>query len=114
MQDTKLTLLFKKQYIDQIMRGEKTTTRRASRPMVKPDGIYRIRTDFFNYLPDRIRVSRVYTQRLGDMTDEDAHKEGTASLEEFRREWAGIYDSWDGDRRVWVVEFEYLGPDQKP
>jgi len=108
-----LTLLFKKRYVRQIIRGEKTATRRAARPMVKAGGVYRLRIGFFTYLPDRIRVIRLYTQRLDEMTREDAAREGAASLEEFRRDWEGIYGSWDGGRRVWVVEFEYLGTDQK-
>ncbi|MFQ6052680.1 MAG: ASCH domain-containing protein [Candidatus Bathyarchaeia archaeon] len=96
-----------------MVRGEKTATRRGSRPMVKPGGVYRLRADFFDYRPDRYRVLRVYTQRLGEMTPEDALKEGAASLDEFRREWVGIYGSWDDDETVWVVEFEYLGADRK-
>ncbi len=110
--DYELTLSFKKRYIGQIIRGEKTVTRRASRPMVKAGGVYRLRVGF-SYLPELIRVRRVYTQRLGDMTAEDALREGAASLEEFRRDWMDIYGFWDGDRRVWVVEFEYLGSDRK-
>ena len=108
-----MTLIFKRQYLDRIVGGEKTATRRASRPMVKPGGIYRMRAGFFEYLPDRIRVLRIYTQRLSDMTSEDVLKEGFASLEEFRLEWTGIYRSWDDDQVVWVVEFEYLGSDRK-
>jgi len=81
-----VTLLFKRSYIEKIIRGEKTATRRRSRPMVKAGGVYRIRVDFFNYLPERIRVERLYEQRLGKMDDEDAVREGTASLEKYRGE----------------------------
>ena len=80
--------------------------------MVKAGGAYRIRIDFFDSLPDRIRVNRLYEQRLGDMTDEDASKEGAASLEEFRREWALLYGAWDDQATVWVVEFDCLAPDR--
>jgi len=104
-----VTLLFKKPYIEKIIRGEKTATRRRSRPMVKAGGVYRIRVDFFNYLPDRIRVERLYEQRLGEMDDEDAVREGAASIEEYRGEWEELYGAWDDDVYVWVVEFEYLG-----
>jgi len=109
-----LTLLFKKPYVEQILRGEKTATRRATRPMVKAGGVYNIRVNFFDYLPDRIRVERLYEQRLGDMNPGDAAREGAASLEEFRREWAELYGPWDDGRVVWVVEFEHLGPDRNP
>jgi len=46
------------------------------------------------------------------MTDEDASKEGAASLEEFRREWALLYGAWDDQATVWVVEFDCLAPDR--
>jgi hypothetical protein len=107
-----LTLLFKKNYVEQIIRGEKTATRRPSRPMVKAGGAYRIRIGFFDSLPDMIKVNRLYEQGLGDMTDEDAAKEGAPSLEEFRREWTKLYGTWDDQSTVWVVEFDYLAPDR--
>jgi hypothetical protein len=109
-----LTLLFKKEYIPLIKNGSKTATRRLSRPMVRVGGTYRVRVDFFSYLPERIRVSRIYRQRLGDMTEDDASREGFASLGEFREEWAGLYGSWDDEQAVWVVEFEHLTEDRNP
>jgi len=109
-----LTLLFKKPYIEQIISGEKTVTRRVSRPMVKVGGIYHIRTDFFNYLPDQIMVKHLYQKRIDEMTPEDALKEGASSLEEFHEKWTDLYNSWDERQLVWVVEFEYLGSDRKP
>jgi hypothetical protein len=47
-----MTLLFRKRYVEQILSGEKTATRRASRPMVKAGGTYRIRLNFFEYIED--------------------------------------------------------------
>jgi len=48
---SKLTILFKKGYVEKITRGEKTPTRRPSRPMVRVGRVYRLRTAFFEYLP---------------------------------------------------------------
>jgi hypothetical protein len=87
-----MTLIFKKQYIEKITSGKKTVTRRKSRPMVKVGCTYNIRINFFNHLPDRIRVELVYSQRLCEMTYQDALKGGAVtSLKEFRREWAELY-----------------------
>jgi hypothetical protein len=105
-----LTLIFKRQFLDRIVGGKKTATRRASRPRAKPGGIYRMKAGLFEDLPDRIRVLRVYPRRLSGMTSEEALKEGFLPG---AREWTGIYRSWDDDQVVWVVEFEYLGPDRK-
>lgn len=107
-----MPLSFRKRYVDRIVSGEKTVTRRLSKPRVKPGGTYRIKIGF-KYRPDRIRVHRVYAQRLGDITSKDVLREGSPSLEEFRREWTDIYERWDDDLQVWVVEFEYIGAAEK-
>ena len=105
-----MTLLFKKRYVEQITRGDKTATRRPFRPMVKEGGRYRIKVELFESLPHRILVRRLYEQTLGEMTSKDAEKEGYASLREFREEWESLYRSWEPRQKVWVVEFSYLGP----
>jgi hypothetical protein len=107
-----LTLLFKKEYIPLITNGSKTATRRPSRPMVRVGGTYRLRVDFFSYLPETIKVKKIYRQRLEDMTEEDASKEGYASLEDFMDDWTKLYSSWDEGKAVWVVEFEHVAHDR--
>ncbi len=107
-----MTLLFKNEYVEQILRGRKTATRRLARPMVKVGGEYHIRVNFFKYLPERIRVTRLYTQALGEMTPRDAEREGFASQGEFMGAWRDIYGEWDPSQRVWVVEFECIGADR--
>ena len=90
------------------MNGEKKATRRINKPLVKPNKAYRIQIGF-RYLPERIFVKRLWVQRLGDMTIEDAKKEGFSSLDKFRESWIDIYGFWNEDMHVWVVEFEYIG-----
>jgi hypothetical protein len=109
-----LTLLFKKHYVEQIIRGDKTATRRPFRPMVKEDGSYHIKVHFFESLPYKILVKRLYELTLGKMTPQDAEKEGYSSLREFREDWERFYRSWDPRQTVWVVEFEYSGADRNP
>ena len=110
--EPKLTLLFKKHYVEQIICGDKTATRRPSRPMVKEGGSYHIKVHLFESLPYKILVKRLYEQTLGNMTPQDAEKEGYPSLREFREEWESLYRSWDPRQTVWVVEFEYAGADR--
>lgn len=56
-------------------------------------------------------VARVYTQRLGDMTEEDARKEGGYTLEEFKKVWEEINETpWNPDEVVYVYEFERVEP----
>jgi len=107
-----LPLNFRKTFAEQIIEGEKISTRRAKKPLVKVNKAYRIQIGF-RYLPERIFVKGICTQRLGDMTIEDAKREGFASLDEFRESWMNIYGFWDDDRQVWVVDFEYIGAAEK-
>jgi len=55
-------------------------------------------------------VKAVRTQRLGDMTEEEARAEGVGSLADFRALWASIYSKrglgWEAGRVVRVCEFE--------
>jgi hypothetical protein len=109
-----LTLLFKKHLVEQIIQGSKTATRRPIRPMVKEGGRYHLKVHFFESLPYKIHVKRLYEQTLGKMTPQDAEKEGYTSLREFREEWESLYRTWDPRQTVWVVEFEYAGADRNP
>jgi hypothetical protein len=109
-----LTLLWKKAYLPQILNGTKTATRRKTRPIVKVGYTYRIRTGFFDYLEERIRVDRIYTQKLGEMTERDATMEGAESLATFRDEWKTLSGAWKPEEAVWVVEFHLENRQRSP
>jgi len=105
-----LTLLWKKHFVPMILSGKKTATRRRARPTVKVGGTYHIKDGFFDHLPERIRVDRLFMQRLGDMTEEDAWREGPKCLRDFVAEWEELMGSWSPDEVVWVVEFHLVDP----
>ena len=100
--------LFKKRFINLILEGRKTQTRRTHRYTWKPGRVYHIKTSWFNTTPRRIKIIRKWRQRLGDMTEEDAKAEGFKNLEEFRRAWEEIHGHWNPDEEVWVYEFKLL------
>lgn len=100
-----MTLLWKKHYIPMVLSARKTMTRRLKRPAVKVGGEYYIKTSLFEHLPERIRVDALYTQRLGDMTEEDAAREGAENLHSFVKDWKTLTGTWDPENTVWVVEF---------
>lgn len=61
-----------------------------------------------------VQVMDKYRQPLGEMTDEDAQKEGPyETVDEFKSGWERINGegSWDPDHVVTVVEYEYVGED---
>ena len=103
-------MLFKPEHKEMILEGKKTATRRAwKRPMVKVGGIYKCKLkmlskDFFAL----IKVTKLYKQRLGMMSEGDALKEGYHSLDAFQDIWVRINGNWDNDLRVDVIEFELI------
>lgn len=47
-------------------------------------------------------------ERLGDITEEDARKEGYASVEAFKKIWIEIYGEWTPELDVIVLDFEVV------
>gem|GEM_PF-5390704 len=54
----------------------------------------------------RLLITRVYRQRLGEITPEECLKEGGYAPEGFREVWRRINGSWDPDEVVVVYEFK--------
>lgn len=111
-------MLFKERHIEQIRSGSKTVTRREwsdghGRPRV--GSIHMAATELFTSHDEAdcyIRILDVYDEALGEMTDEDAQKEGDySSVESFRSGYEDVYGegAWDDEKVVTVVEFEYAG-----
>ena len=103
-------MLFKLEHIKMIEMGMKNATRRIwKKPHVKAGGVYPVQVRMFQPKADCsfIKVNAVYQQRLGDMTEADAKKEGGYTLEEFKKDFETVTKStWDDDLIVWVVEFK--------
>lgn len=98
-----MDMLFSREQIRLIFEGKKTTTRRLY-------GLYRLGVQALQPSPisraiGKIDIIRKYQQRLGDMTEEDARKEGGYTLEEFRQIWQQIYGKWDPEQLPWVYDF---------
>ncbi|PSP80146.1 ASCH domain-containing protein [Halobacteriales archaeon QS_1_68_20] len=111
-------MLFKEYHIPLIRSGSKTVTRREwdenySGPNVGT--VVAATTALFTSDEEAdcyIRVLDTYEESLGEMTDEDAQKEGDyEDLEDFREGYERVYGegAWDPEKVVTVVEFEYVG-----
>lgn len=104
-------MLFKKEHKDMILSGEKIATRRVwKRPMVKVGGIYQAKLKLFSkgYFA-KIKVTKLYKQRLGDMTQEDYIKEGYLWQYQFIDVWKELNGNYNPYEEVDVVEFEVVG-----
>lgn len=106
-------MLFKKEHIKQILADEKTQTRRTGKRRYKVGHRYRLQHSWFEWTLIEILITRRFRQRLGDITPEQALKEGYSSVEGFRRVWREIHGSWDPELVVTVYEFKLCGEKQK-
>ena len=100
-------MLFKLEHKEMILKGTKTATRRDwKKPMVKVGGIYKCKLKMLSkeYFA-LIKVTKFYKQRLGDMTNKDAKKEGYNSLREFYNIWIQINGDFN-PQEVYVIEFK--------
>lgn len=104
-------MLFKPEHIRMILEGKKTATRRLwKRWAVKVEGVYPVQTQMFQTKEECdvfIRVTDRYKQELGEMTEEDAKKEGGYTLDEFKERWEEITgQEFDPEQVAYVIEFE--------
>ena len=86
---------------EDILSGRKTATRRATAYGAKPGDIFSAgRIGSF-------RITAVYRQQLGDMTEEDAKKEGCDSLKDFKALWQRMHPrlGWEDKWHVSVIEW---------
>jgi hypothetical protein len=56
----------------------------------------------------RLLVVDVYRRRLGELTEEEAGRDGAGSLSEWRQRWEAAAGGWDPSEIVRVIEFRTL------
>lgn len=85
--------------IEKVLNGQKTATRR--------NGRYADIGEVMNLQNRQYVVERVYSQSLGELTDEDARQEGYTNVEEYKQSILSIHPGmpWLPKMRVWVHEF---------
>jgi hypothetical protein len=98
-------VMFKRCFLDKIVKGEKTQTRRMHRKTWQVGKAYPVQTRWYDKSALRILVTRKFQQRLGDISLDEVYKEGFGSVEEFKRAWIEINGGWDADCVVWAYEF---------
>jgi len=55
---------------------------------------------------------KAYPERLGDISEEDARKEGGYTIEQFKEVWRDITEAWTPEIEVTVYEFEMVEPEK--
>ena len=103
-------LKFNEKMMRALTDGRKTVTRRKD-PKDICEGLYVAAV--CEQLGERwlLKCTGRYSQKLSEMTQEDAWKEGFCTLEEFNEEIAGIYgqEYLESNPTMWVYEFKVVG-----
>ena len=106
-------LLFKPEHIPLILSGRKTQTRRLwpHGPRVKVGDAYQCRTKMLDKSSTfaRVKVLRVWQERLNDISGADANAEGYASKHEYivAFTWINRIDE-EANPLLWAVEFKLV------
>lgn len=103
-----MTLMFKKHHLEMVLAGTKTMTRRFHKRPLKAGRVYQLKHDWYHTIPVWIEILKAYPERLGDISEEDAHKEGGYTIETFKDVWRDINRKWTPDLFVTVYEFRVV------
>lgn len=110
-------MLFKKEHILPMLLGRKVTTRRKIKkkknqakptPTVKVGNQYKAQLKMFTkaYFC-KFEATNLQRGILGDMTEDDAIREGYPNLVAFREAWAAIHEEpYNATQKVWVIDFK--------
>ncbi len=85
--------------VKKVLAGEKTATRR--------NGRYADPGEIMTLEGRQFVVERVYSQSLGELTDDDARREGYPTVEEYKQSILSYHPGmpWLPQMRVWAHEF---------
>jgi hypothetical protein len=104
-----LMILFKRHLIALILQKRKTQTRRLHKRKWQVGRTYAVTDRWFGKPQGHIRIKRLFQQRLGDVSEDEAKAEGYDSLADFREDWKSIIGDWNPDETVTAYEFELVG-----
>ena len=98
--------------VSQILSGDKYVTRRMvkvnnKRPAV-PGHIHKLKIDRTNKCYGSILINSCDIERLSDLTEEEAIREGFNSKEHYLKYFRHLNGNIDDDVHVWRIEFELL------
>lgn len=85
--------------IEKVIKGEKTSTRRMGR--------FADVGEFLTFDDRKFVIDNVYQQALGEITEEDAKREGYDSLDAYKKYILSLHPEmkWIPNLKVWVHEF---------
>lgn len=104
--ETPYEMPFRLGHMDAILKGSKTQTSRKGIPASKVKVGAIVHASIWEPHFADLRIASIERKRLGEMTEEDASREGDYTLEEFKEVWKSIHGDWNEDEVVYVIHFE--------
>jgi len=102
-------ILFKKEFIDAILNGTKTETRRKGKKRWNVGAIHQLQLAWFDKNPfAKVEILSVESEQLCRMDDARAIREGFESRDGFVEWWENQYQVMHGTEWVWVVKFKVV------
>lgn len=89
-----------------LLEGKKTQTSRtdAPDPKVKVGSI--VHAAIWEPHIAKLRITSIERKRLRYFDEEDAKREGSYTLKEFKKKWKETHGEWDENQLVYVIHFE--------
>lgn len=108
-------MIFGRAIVGKVLSGEKTETRRPLKPgqlvsQYRAGRDYAIQDKRGGFALARMYVHAVVQEKLGDLTEEGAVREGFASVADFVAYWRLLYGHHDPELPVVVVTFTVIRP----
>ena len=98
-------IMVKGDYVEDILSGRKTTTIRLGRVKLKH---HELIVHGGGRPIAKVRVKKVTYKRVGELTDDDAKKDGFNTLNELLYELKRVYSDLSPDDTVTIIEFEVI------
>jgi uncharacterized protein YqfB (UPF0267 family) len=99
------TISFNEKLIPKILERKKTTTIREEK-LYEVGELVTLKSKEFYAIA---KIVNIYSKKLGELSDEEAQKDGFDNLEELKEFWRKeLRKKWDDNRLVWIIEFQLL------
>ena len=97
---------FKRMFVDKILKGEKTQTRRKKISWYKVGKIVPAQCGYRDKAFAKLRITDIREEFLCEISQADARKEGLKDVDEYIKVWEQINGEWDPNLWIYVIDFE--------